>query len=122
FNNNSARQVLIPNEYLLEKLLEKIKEGLIIPTHSPEFNFKYFTVLKDFSNNAQSICDKLISNDVLVTKLNLSKEIVKSSIPFIVAYEFYQILYKLTNKEILATSLEATGLLLIYNKLISEPS
>lgn len=122
FEGSKARQVLIPDEYLLEELLERIKKSSINSEQNSEFNFKYFTLLKDFANNAQSIRDKLISNDILITKLNLPKEIVKSSIPFIIAYEFCQILYKLIDKQILPSSLEATGLLLIYSKLISESS
>lgn len=122
FNGQNARHVLIPDEYHLEKLLEEIKKGLIINTQVSQFNFKYFTLLEDFSKTAQSVVKKLIDNEPLTIKLNLSKDVLKDSINFIIGYELCQILYKLTDRQILPSSLEATGLLLIYSKLISEPS
>ncbi len=120
FNGANARDVLILDEYSLEMFLEKLKKGQITPLVDHEFSFKYFTLLKDFSNNSHLIREKLINNDLLLDKFNLTKENAKVSIPYIITYEFCQILFKLTEKRALPTSLEAIGLLLISNKLYSK--
>ncbi|TXD75324.1 DUF4236 domain-containing protein [Algoriphagus ratkowskyi] len=122
FNGANAREVLILDENSLEVFLEKLKKGLIIPLVHSQFSFKYFTLLEDFSKTAQSVVKKIIDNEALTSKLNLSKDGLKDSVNFIVGYELCQILYKLTDKQVIPSSLEATGLLLIYSKLISDPS
>lgn len=119
FDGTRAREVLITDEHSLEKFLDNLKTRKP-SSRSSEFSFEYYNLLKDFSTNAEHVRDSLIENDVLSAKFGLKATEIKISIPYLIIYELCQISYKITQNKIKETSLEATGLSLIANRLFVD--
>ncbi|MFC2188004.1 DNA translocase FtsK [Fulvivirgaceae bacterium LMO-SS25] len=117
FNGVYKRQVLITDENLLENLLKNIKEEKTIEF---EFHINYYNLLVEFSKRARIIRSKLIKNEILIDKMGLKKSDILTTIPIIIIYELCQILYKFKGSNLDPNSLEATGLLLLANKLIFD--
>lgn len=119
FNGLEARKTLISNEKSLELFLEN---KINISKYFSQFSYNYFTLLKDFSFDINRIKIKLLNNNEIQEKFKFTKLDAESHISYLMVYEMCQILYKITEENISASSLEAIGFFLLSKQLISDES
>lgn len=97
--------------------IQSQKKEKYVDAAGSEFTNSYYTLLEDFSKDLQNIRDILIKNQTLAEKFKLNSENINTSIPYLIVYELCQILRRLSEVNIVTSSLEATALLLLSNRI-----
>ncbi len=116
FYGLQARKTLIPDEKSLELFFS---QKLNMHNDAFQLSNDYYKLLQDFSLDVNRINNRLVSNKGIQQKFGFSELDAKSYISYLMVYELCQLLYKITDENVSATTLEAIAFFLITKQLIS---
>jgi len=119
FYGLQARETLIPDEKSLELFFN---QKFNMHSNASQFTNDYYKLLKDFSFDINRIKIRLINNKGIQEKFGFSEFDAKSYISYLIVYELCQLLYKITDENVSATSLESMAFFLLTKQLISAES